>query len=637
MFAEYYTKRIYVREQAQVDEAVREILSFDLVGFDLETTGLHVLLGARMSLAQFALPNGKVYVFDILRVGRCFLYDIFPFPGLVVGHNLKFDFGFLTYECGIKSFGKCFDTLQASQLVSEGDIGSSTRFNLKAICARHLDGFDLPKDEQASDWGRRELSENQLHYAALDAWVLLRLYDVLLALLYEQAQLRVAGVEFDAVPGVTEMELNGFELHQGRWEEQYRIAEVKLEQTKGVLWDYFEGYSAPGKPKYGKGLQEVPMLFSGARVMPLTTVKIKEGFAKKGITLPLDDNTGNFTLRDFKVEGAIRRGEYDEEDAEALRAVLRYAKIRKQLESYGLEWFNFINPHTGRIHQSYKQIGADTGRFSCFDPNLQNIPTDEAYRNCFIAGEGWVLIAADYSQQELRLLAEYCRDKNLLAAFDSGLDLHRFTASLIYQTAFDLVTGKQRSIAKNMNFLIVYGGGIMKLSESTGMTLDESRVIMDLYLKQTYPALASWLDSRARFSVREMFSETMTGRKRRFWGDMQDDKVRSRVERMGKNHPIQGTSADMSKRALYFAHETFKHDKNVESCHIVHDELIVRARPWAAYEATDKLKKAMLKAEEEYLWRVPSKVDVTITLEWSKDPQPEQLEAAKLYIERNKN
>lgn len=633
MFSENPSEIIYIREQSQVDAAVSEILSYAIVGFDCETTGLDVLSGARMRLAQFAVPNGRVYLFDLGRVDKRFLYRLFPFPGLIVGQNLKFDFSFLNAELGIKSYGDCFDTMIGGQLASQGDIGSSTRFSLDALAERHL-SYNLPKEQQASDWSRPELSDLQIEYAAKDAWVVLRLYERLLAVLREQNQLRVCRLEMECVPAVAEMQLNGMQLDQGRWEAQYRIALKQVKQYESGLWDFFDGLTVYGKKtgKYAsKGLSDNPTLFAGARTMPLTTVKMKEAFGLKGVILPLDDN-GNPTMRDFKVQGAIASGHYSAEAKKALEYAVKYAQIKKQITSYGPEWFDHINTRTNRIHQSLKQIGADTGRFSSFNPNLQQIPKGDAYRNCFVAGEGWVFVDCDYSQMELRILAEYCRDVNFLNAFDSGLDLHRYTASLIYKVKFEDVTGKQRGVAKNMNFLIVYGGGIMKLSESTGMTLDQAKVIMDLYLKQTYPGLDKWLFRQAQAAVANMFSETMTGRKRHYWGDMNDSKVRSKVERAGKNMPIQGTSVDITKRALHLTYEKYKHDPEVELCHCIHDELIARVRPNRAYEVKAGISECMLEAEREYLWRVPSAVDGAITREWAKEASPEQIQDAEDYI-----
>lgn len=645
MFGLEPDKIIYINEQSKVERAVSDILCYDIRGFDTETygpkkngqsDGLHPFLHSRMRLSQFAIPTGLVYVFDHFRVDKRYLYSLFPrIGGLTITQNGKFDLSFLKEELNIQSYAELADTMLMGQLTSKGDIGGGTRYDLATLAWRYLE-YELPKDEQVSDWSARELSPSQIKYAGQDAWILLPLYEAIFKKLEEQSQLRVMHLEHNALPAFAEMERNGMFLNQDRWMAQFHQAQKDVVQYEEHLFDYFDGISKVGHgSKKGKGVSEVPTLFKGARSIELTTTQLKEAFAIRGVELPIDDN-GNPTLRDFKVQGAIARGEYDEADVAALKASIAYRKVSKLMESYGPSWFDFICPKCGNIHQSYKQIGADTGRVACFEPNLQQIPKLDAYRNAFEAGEGWLIVDTDYSQMELRILAEYCRDPAYLRAFDNKLDLHTYTASLIYKIGYEIVEAWQRDISKNMNFLIVYGGGILKLAESTGITPEEAQVIMDLYLKETYPQMAGWLRAKAARTVATMRAETMTGRIREFWGDKEDRKTRSTIERGGKNHPIQGTSVDIVKRALHLIYEQIKHRDDIKMLHVVHDEVLLKARPWAAREAKAIQEECMLKAEGEYLWRVKPAVETSITYEWTKKATKAQIEYAERLMNQAK-
>mgnify|MGYP001208137612 CR=1 FL=1 len=618
---------IIVDTEGKMGQAVEHLIQFDVLGFDTETyhafdrdiPAFEPCRGARMRIAQFATPEGDTYIFDLFKISKLFLHYLFPNRFLCVIQNAKFELKFLMHELGIYEFGHIWDTLIAEQIISKGRIVPSNRMEyvpvgLDAIAKRRL-GAVLPKDMQNSEWYREELTDRQLQYAARDANVVMPIYQVQREILKEQSQVRIAELEFATVPVIAWMENNGMTLNRERWLEVCASTQNEIEIVKQELWDIL-------------GHQKT--LFDGVPTINLNSKKqVGAALENAGIELPLHPDTGEPTLSNKLLADS---------DASKFRAVelyIKYVKLAKRIQSYGPNWLDKINPYTGRIHCSLKQLGAETGRMSCNAPNLMQIPKDNLYRNCFEAQDGWVLVDCDYSQCELRILAEYCRDPNLLKAFDSDEDLHRFTAHLLYKTPLDEVTDKQRSMAKNMNFLMVYGGGAHKLSYNAGIPIETAEATMELYLKKVYPRMGDWLEERAKKVVYSMKASTMTGRIRQYMGNLNDKKIKSKIQRNAKNLPIQGTNADITKLALVQCYKALVKGRYLNDIRLllpIHDEILTEAKPAYAELAYDLMSREMLDAERQYLHRVPSKVDGSITRVWCKDPSPEQLEEGRKII-----
>lgn len=606
------TEIIYVTREDEVGGCIEEIVRYPIFGFDTETTGLFVQEGAKPSLAQFGLPTGRVYVFDMFTISPAFLRRIFPARGLCVGQNLKFDFGMLQYWYRMYDFGNTFDTMLAGQIVEQGRVAGDdyVPVGLEALCDRWL-GVDLPKEYQLYPWAKRPIEDKALEYAARDALVVLPLYQTLVSEIKEQKQLRVSEIEFNAVPAVSQLEINGMRLHSERWLTQCEANKKDFEQSRELLWDKLSNKST---------------LFSGIQTIKLgSPEKVADALRSKGVKLPISPKTGK-ECTDSKLLGPLADKHIE------VQALIDYRKMEKRLQSYGPNWIDKISPVTGHIHPSWKQIGAETGRMACTGPNLTQIPKSDAYRNCFIADDGWVLIDSDYSQMELRILAEFCKDPNLLRAFDKGYDLHRYSAHLIYKVPLEEVTGTQRGIAKNLNFGIVYGIGANKFGADSGLHPDEAKRIMNFYLNDAYPQMGQWLKRQAANTVKYMTAWTALGRRRRYFADKTDSEAMAKIERNGKNHPVQGGNADIIKRAIRLLYDKIKDHKYIKLIHVVHDEIILTATPEYVNEAVYEQRSAMLKAEEEFLIRCPSKVDTTITLEWSKEPTEQQLLSAQKLL-----
>jgi DNA polymerase-1 len=297
--------------------------------------------------------------------------------------------------------------------------------------------------------------------------------------------------------------------------------------------------------------------------------------------------------------------------------LLEYRTMQKALTSYGQNMIDFINPKTGRLHADFRQIGAPTGRFACTNPNIQQVPHAPEYRRCFTGyPEGRRLVIADYSQIELRILAERSGDRGFIDAFNSGADLHRVTAAQVFNVEQDQVTGDQRSFAKGLNFGVVYGIGAQRFAMMTGMSVSEAEDVLRRYFA-TYRKLDTYLRESANRAVSDKQARTASGRLVRFNFDASDRQQVSMTQRNGKNAPIQGTSADILKRALRLLNDELRPTTG-RIVNIIHDEIVVEVDENESEDVARKVERAMVTAGEEYVQTVPVKVEFHIASEWAK-------------------
>ncbi len=582
---------------AELNASIAELSQHAVVGFDTETTSLDPYSG-RMRLMQFSAPDGTAHIIDLdafangdsgassdsLAPLRELLAAVRP---VKVAHNAKFDAKWAKHQLGTE-LGGVFDTMLASQIVSAGE--SEDRHSLAAVAARHLDET-VDKSERLSDWSG-ELSVAQLEYAARDAALMLPLREALIERLKRDDLVRVAQLEFECVVPVAALELNGIFLDAARWREQIAIVKEKRIKLAGDLSAMLAVGTVQGS------------LFENARADINLDSHTQLTAALKRLGVPLPDSTRNWKLQPLAAEYPV------------IAKLLDYRTMQKSLTSYGENILGEINPKTGRIHANFHQIGAPTGRFACTNPNVQQVPHAPEYRRCFRAEEGNKLIIADYSQIELRILAHVTEDKGFIEAFNSGADLHCVTAAQVFNTPLAEVTKVQRDFAKRLNFGVVYGIGAQRFSMMTGIPLTEAESILARYF-QTYRGLDTWLRDAARRAVRERTARTLSGRLAKFNFDSEDRQAASLAQRNGKNMPIQGASADILKRALRLLHDKLK-ATNARLVNIVHDEVVVECEAAQAEEIARTVEEAMCAAGEEFVTRVPVKVETEIADEWVK-------------------
>jgi DNA polymerase-1 len=586
-----------IKTPEDLRRAIEKLSSEPVLGLDTETTDLDPFT-ARLRLLQLAAPD-KVYIFDLDAFRHADLSrseELAPLRRLLqtqrpikIAHNAKFDAKFIKYNLGVDIVG-LFDTLLASQLVSAGDI--EERHGLDAAATRYLNE-SVDKTERLSNWDF-ELSAAQLEYAARDAAILLPLREKLIERLKSESLVKVAQLEFECVMTVVDIELAGFFMHKDRWLDQLGVVEKKRIELAEQLQQVLAVESSQGSLFGGPQREDINLDSHQQLTNALTRLGI-----------PVPDSTRNWKMQPLAAKYPV------------IATLLEYRTVQKALTSYGENMIELISPVTHRLHADFRQIGAPTGRFACTNPNIQQVPHAVEYRRCFSGHpEGRKLVIADYSQIELRILAEFSGDHGFISAFNSGADLHRVTASQVFNIAVDQVSKEQRDFAKRLNFGVVYGIGAQRFALMTGLSTPEAENMLRKYFG-SYRQLDAYLKEAANRAVNDRQARTASGRLVRFRYDENDRQQISMTQRNGKNTPIQGTSADILKRALKLLREELAGTSG-KIVNIIHDEIVVEADESEAATVAEKVERVMVNAGQEYLKTVPVKVETEIADEWIK-------------------
>ena len=586
-----------IRNADELRKAIEKLANQPVVGLDTETTDLDPYT-SRLRLIQLATPD-RVYIvdFDHFANGDSQRSDaLAPLRRLLaaprpikIAHNAKFDAKFIKHNLGV-DLGGLFDTLLASQLVGAGDI--EERHGLETVAGRYLNEL-VDKTERLSNWNL-ELTSAQLEYAARDAAVLLPLREKLIERLKAESLIRCAQLEFECVMPVVDIELAGFFMHKDRWLEQLSIVEKRRIELAEQLQQVLAEESSQGSLFGGPQREDINLD---------SQQQLTKALNRLGIPVP--DSTRNWKLQPLAAEYPV------------IATLLEYRTVQKALTSYGTNMIDMINPVTNRLHADFRQIGAPTGRFACTNPNIQQVPHAVEYRRCFSGyPAGRKLVIADYSQIELRILAEFSGDRGFIEAFNCGADLHRVTAAQVFNAALEQVTKEQRDFAKRLNFGVVYGIGAQRFALMTGLSVSDAENVLRRYFG-TYRELDTYLRDAANRAVSERQARTASGRLVRFRYDENDRQQISMTQRNGKNTPIQGTSADILKRALRLLKDELA-ETNAQIVNIIHDEIVVETDADEAPDVAAKVERIMCAAGQEYLKTVPVKVETEIADEWVK-------------------
>lgn len=577
-----------VRNSEDLQSAVAKLSQQFYIGFDTETTGLDPHQ-ARLRLMQLATAD------------ESFIIDLFHFPTeqlrpvldllaadspVKIAHNAKFDASFLWHHLQTK-LGATFDTYLASLLISAGR--ESDRHSLEATAFRYLN-IEMDKSSQLSDWSG-ELNDTQLEYAALDAQILMALREKMQLKLEDLSLTKVAQLEFDCINPVAAMQLAGIYLDAGCWRKQ--VAETQAEYDK---------VAATLRQELSAGLPQMSLFEEATSSINLDSpAQVKDALNRLGIQV---DSTSEWRLHNLAAEHHV------------IELLLKYRGLSKSLSAYGLSLLDFINPVTGRIHANFRQIGTPTGRMGCAAPGLHQVPNEKKYRQCFRAPAGRKLVIADFSQIEMRILAEFSSDEALLVAFNSGADLHRSTYSQMLGIPLADVTNEQRSQAKGLNYGLVYGMGAEGLANKINSSVPEAEKLINKYFA-AYPGVARWLNDAANIAVNERQSRSASGRLWKFSFDVKDRSQLGALKRVGKNAPIQGTGSDLFKRAMILIDEALQ-NFDAQIVHCIHDEFVVECDEKFADEIATIVSNQMVAAGKEYLPRVPVEAEAKVADVWSK-------------------
>jgi DNA polymerase I len=308
------------------------------------------------------------------------------------------------------------------------------------------------------------------------------------------------------------------------------------------------------------------------------------------------------------------------EQFEIIGKLLTYRQLTKLRSTYVESLISKVDKK-GRVHTTYNQVAASTGRLASSNPNLQNIPVTSEFgqkiKSCFVASSGTTFVSFDYSQQELRILAHLTEEKKLIEAFNKQQDVHRTTASQLFNVSYDAVTKEQRNIAKTINFGIIYGMGSFGMSQGLRIPVEEAKVFIDTFYA-TYPKIKTFFDKYINQGKIDGFVETILGRRRYVFEFPGQKFIDNNMKRVLLNFPIQGSAADLMKKAMIEVHEkVVTTDPNVRLLLQIHDDLVfeVSDEKKKIAEVIEKIKKIMC---EVYPLSVPIEVDVKIGKNWGE-------------------
>jgi len=555
------TKHDYklIQSDKDIDTLVKKLASVKAFSFDTETTGIDANKAELVGLAFSIKAKEGYYIpvsddFEEAKAQVAKFMSVLEDESIVkIGQNIKYDILMLKWY-GVEVKGTYFDTMIAHYLC-EPDL----RHKLDYLSESYLEYKMVPIEDLIGKKGKNQLSmrdidvEKVSEYASEDADITLQVKDVLEKKLKEiELTDLYYKIEEPLIDVLAEIEFNGVRINPDFLTDYSKVLGKEIKKKEKEIYKKADVEFNIASPK-----QVGEVLFE--------KLKIPYRWRKTG--------NGQYSTDVVKLnELSIK---YD-----IVKDILNFRKFAKLKSTYVDSLPLMINEKTGLVHSNFNQARAATGRLSSENPNLQNIPIkDEAGREIRKAFEprdkDHILLAADYSQIELRLISEISKDKSMLQAFIDGNDFHRATAAKVFGTPYDDVTAEERRRAKTVNFSVIYGAGATNLSRQLGIKRAEASDLIKTYFAQ-FSGLQEYMTDIVAFAREHGFVKTMLGRKRMLRDiNSRNGLTRSNAERMAINTPIQGTAADMIKIAMINIHKIFK-DKNLKSKMImqVHDELV---------------------------------------------------------------
>jgi len=590
-------------DMAAFSELIARLGSAGIFAVDTETTSKDPmkakLVGLSFSMTQdeaFYIPCAHDYpevpaqlelstVFSLLR-------PVLENPQVKkVGQNIKYDWMVLKRH-GINLAGVIFDTMVASYLINP----SKRAHNLDQIAIDFLDHKTITYEEVS---GKKDISfaeiplEKAVPYACEDADITLMAYHVLRPKLERAGLMELYNnVELPLIPVLMNMEMTGICVDREKLMALSKSFEHQLEQLERMI------YSVAGEEFNIKSAQQLgTILFEKLKLPVQKKTRKKTGYST-------DVNVLTFLA----------------EKHELPALVLRHRTLAKLKSTYTDALLDLVHPETGRIHTSYNQTVTATGRLSSSDPNLQNIPirTDEGIeiRKAFVPRKDWILVSADYSQIELRILAHYADDAILIDAFKNDEDIHTRTATEVFQVFPSFITYELRRQAKVINFGIVYGMSPYGLSKELGISQKMAKTYIDNYFAR-YKGVKTFIDRAISDARKTKRTSTLLGRIRLLPDIESSNKnVREFAERTAINTPIQGTAADLIKLAMIQVDAAFR-ERGLKSVMLlsVHDEIVFEVPP-EEFESVKNLVKEIMEGILDL--KVPLKVNVASGNNWAE-------------------
>ena len=572
---------------------IDKLMHQNSVCFDTETTGLKALEVELIGIAfSFEIGKGHYVSFPENQEKTASILEEFRpfFESKIekIGHNLKYDIKVLSnYKMPVK--GKLFDTMIAHYLINP-----DMRHTMDMLAETYLNYQPVSITELIGKNGKNQLSmrvvpiAEQTEYAVEDADITLQLKEHFTKELESGNVTKLfSDIELPLVSVLTAMEIEGINLNSNFLKElSVALTDDIIRLEKSIYEQAGEEFNIASPKQLGIVLFENMQLVAKPK-------KTKTGQYKTG------EDILSFLAKDHQI----------------IRDIQEYRQYKKLQSTYVDALPNEVNPNTGRIHTQYMQAVAATGRLSSNNPNLQNIPIrterGREVRKAFIPrNENYVLLAADYSQIELRIIAALSEEENMINAFKNGEDIHASTAAKVFNIPLSEVTREQRSNAKTVNFGIVYGVSAFGLSNQTDLSRSEAKELIDTYY-ETYPKLKAYMSAQVDFAREHGYVETVLKR-RRYLKDINSRNaiVRSGAERNAVNAPIQGSAADIIKLAMIHIYNRFEKEQFKSKMLLqVHDELV-----FDVHKDELEIIKPIIKYEMENAFKMAVPLDVEIGL-----------------------
>ncbi|MFZ5937606.1 DNA polymerase I [Pseudomonas putida] len=597
-----------ILDQARFDAWLEKLRQAPLFAFDTETTSLDAQQAQLVGLSFAVEPHEAAYVplahdyegapaqLDreaVLLALKPLLEDS---AKAKVGQNAKYDINILANNSpAIEMRGVAYDTMLESYVLNS----TATRHDMDSLALKYLDHTTIAFEDIAGK-GAKQLTFNQINldkagpYAAEDADITLRLHHALQARLAQTPSVQpvLMDIEMPLVPVLAKIERQGALVDAALLQVQSGELGVKMAELEQRAYALAGEEFNLGSPKQlGAILYDklgMPVLSKTAKGQPSTAEAVLDELAEQGYPLP--------------------------------EVLMQYRSLSKLKSTYTDKLPGQINPRTGRIHTSYQQAVAATGRLSSSDPNLQNIPIRTAegrrIRQAFVASPGYKLLAADYSQIELRIMAHLAKDEGLLHAFRNDLDVHRATAAEVFSVALEDVTTDQRRSAKAINFGLIYGMSAFGLAKQIGVDRKQSQDYIDRYFAR-YPGVLAYMERTRAQAAEQGFVETLFGR-RLYLPDInaKNPALRKGAERTAINAPMQGTAADIIKRAMVNV-DNWLSESGLDARVIlqVHDELVLEVREDLVDQVKDEIRTHMSNAAQ---LDVPLVVEAGVGSNWDE-------------------
>ncbi|ATA25898.1 DNA polymerase I [Brenneria goodwinii] len=596
---------VTILDENTLQQWVERIKKAGIFAFDTETDGLDTLTANLIGMSFAVTPGEAAYLplahdyldapeqLDRDRVLALFKPLLEDEKLLKIGQNLKFDKGVMKrYDIELR--GIAFDTMLESYVLDS----VAGRHDMDSLADRYL-GHKTIKFEEIAGKGKNQLTFNQIAleqagpYAAEDADVTLYLHQKMWAKLQQHAELCKVfqAIDMPLVPVLSRMERTGVLIDPNILAEHSKEITLRLGELEAQAYELAGEEFNLSSTKQLQGIlyekQKLPVLKKTPKGAPSTN---EEVLAELALDYPLP------------------------------KLILEYRGLAKLKSTYTDKLPLMINPSTKRVHTSYHQAVTATGRLSSSDPNLQNIPVrnDEGrrIRQAFIAPKGYSIVAADYSQIELRIMAHLSGDNGLLRAFSEGKDIHRATAAEVFGLELDKVSPEQRRSAKAINFGLIYGMSAFGLSRQLNIPRSESQKYMNLYFER-YPGVHDYMERTRQHAAEQGYVSTLDGR-RLYLPDIQSRNAiaRKAAERAAINAPMQGTAADIIKKAMIAIDGWLQKDKPlVKMIMQVHDELVFEVHDSLLEESKSKIRELM---EGCMQLNVPLRVDIGTGRNWDE-------------------